>query len=260
MNGYSLKLVLLLLFAFSAESALACSYGSSTVCEKYERSDLIVVGKIESVKPSDEDQTVVVSIEKTYKGQEIKQIVLDQPQSTCDWDFRDDVGKTMLLYIGRHRKSKRYFALSPGLQGRMERMSEDLYWLNGLPGSLKRTRLSGTVELYKGDVANWVKDPFEIVKNIPGIKVKVFSDNDSYELVTDKNGVYELWDIPFGKYQIQAVLPPNLIPDLEMEKGSIYNPKSNYDSFGIRKPDAKPYLIDIQRNSCGGIDFVVRQK
>ncbi|MFZ1699707.1 MAG: hypothetical protein WBO10_16265 [Pyrinomonadaceae bacterium] len=256
-----LKLSLIFLtLAFGAESVLACSYGPSTVCEKYERSDLIVVGKIESVKPSDGGQAVVVSIGKTFKGRQLKKILLDQPQSTCDWDFTDDVGKTMLLYIGRNRKSKQYSALSPGIQGRVERMSEDLYWLNGLPASLKRTRLSGTVELYKGNVANWVQDPFEFVKNVAGIKVKVFSDKDSFEIVTDKNGVYELWDIPLGKYQIQTVLPPNLISDLEMEKGSIYDPTSNYDSFGIRRPNAKPALIDIQRNSCGGMDFVVIQK
>jgi len=260
MKRYALKLVFFLLFAFSTDMALACSYGASTVSEKYQRSDLIVIGKIESVKPSVVDQTVVVSIEKTYKGKALKQIVLDQPQSTCDWDFTDDVGKTMLLYIGRNSKTKRYYAISPGIQGRIERMSEDIYWLKNLPGSLKRTRLSGTVELYKGGVLNWAKDPFEFVKSVSGIKVKVFSDKDSFEIVTDKNGVYEIWDIPLGKYQVQTVLPPDLIPHLEMEKGSIYDPKSNYDSFGIRKPDATPYLIDIQPNSCGGMDFVVKQK
>jgi hypothetical protein len=251
MKGYSLKLVLLLILAFSAESALACSYGASTVCEKYERSDLIVVGKVESVKPADGDQTVVVSIEKTYKGQELKQIVLDQPQSTCDWDFTDDVGKTMLLYIGRYRKSKRYFALSPGIQGRIERMSEDLYWLNNLPMSLKRTRLAGTIELYKGGVLNWVQDPFEFVKNVNGIKVRVFNDKNSFELVTDKNGVYELWDIPLGKYQVEAVLTP----DLEMEKGYIV-----YDQLGKKDSYGKDFLIEFRPKACSGVDFVVNQK
>lgn len=245
--------LILLTLAFGAESALACSYGPSTVCEKYARADLIIVGRIESVKPSQGEQTVVVSIEKTFKGHRLKQIVLNQPQSTCDLDFSDDVGETMLLYIGRDRKAKEYFALSPGINGRIERMSEDLYWLNNLPMSLKRTRLSGTIKLYKDE-------PFEFIKNVAGIKVRVFSDKRSFEIVTDKNGVYQLWDIPLGRYQVQPVLPPEFIPDLEMEKGLIYDPKSNYDSFGIRKPDAKPDLIDIQQNSCGGIDFVVNQK
>lgn len=253
-NRALVKLSLTLLtLAFGAESALACSYGPSTTCEKYARADLIVVGRIERVEPSQSEQTVVIRIEKTLKGQKLKQIVLNQPQSTCDPDFSDDVGETMLVYIGRDKKAKQYFALSPGINGRIERMSEDLYWLNNLPMSLNRTRLSGTIELYKDE-------PFEFIKNVAGIKVRVFSDKRSFEIVTDKNGVYQLWDIPLGRYQVQPVLPPEFIPDLEMEKGLIYDPKSNYDSFGIRKPDAKPDLIDIQQNSCGGIDFVVNQK
>jgi hypothetical protein len=249
-----LKLSLILLsFALGAERAFACSYGASTVCEKYSRADLIVVGKLVSVKPSTYEQTVVVNIERTYKGRKLKQIVFIQPQSTCDPDFSDDVGQTMLLYLARHRKTKRYSALIPGINGRIERMSEDLYWLNNLPMSVKRTRLSGTIELYKDE-------PFEFIDAVAGIKVRVFTDKRTFDVVTDKNGVYQLWDIPLGKYQIHAVLPPDLIPDLEMEKGSIYDPRSNYDSFGIRKPDAKSDLIDIQLNSCGGIDFVVNQK
>ncbi|MBK8465363.1 MAG: hypothetical protein IPL32_05985 [Chloracidobacterium sp.] len=223
------------------------------------------MGKIETVKLSKQDhQTVTVNIEKTFKGYELKQMVLNQPQlEGCGvWDFSDDVGKTMLLYVGLHRKTKRYVALSYR-GGPVERMSEELYWLNGLPMSLKRTRIAGTIELYTESVANYVKYPFEFIKNIAGIKVKVFSDKNSYELVTDKNGVYEIWDIPVGKYKVEAVLPPDLIPHLEMEKGPIdgSHRRSLYDSLGFLKENTKySVLFDIQPNRCAGIDFIVNQK
>jgi len=48
--------------------------------------------------------------------------------------------------------------------------------------SPKRTRISGTVELYKDS-------PFEFVDYVVGTKVRVFNDKNSFEAFTDKNGV-----------------------------------------------------------------------
>jgi hypothetical protein len=255
----------LLCLAFAVQSALACSYGATDVCEQYARADLIVVGKIVSVKPSKSEQIVVVNIERTYKGPKLEQIVLNQAQSTCDPDFSDNVGETWLLYIMRWKKAKKYSVLTPGMNGRIEHMNEEVYWLNNLPMSLKRTRIAGTIELYKGTVVapERLTDPYVFVRNVAGIKVKVFCDKNSFQLTTDKNGVYEIWDIPSGKYKVEAVLPSDLMPDLEMEKGPIDQKalRNLYDELGILKENTKfSVLFDIQPNSCAGIDFVVRKK
>lgn len=151
-------LFLAVVVTFSVENSLACMYGPpyKTVCETYAQADSVIIGKIESVKGNDYNQTVIINVEKIFKGQNQKQIILSQPQSTCDWDFSDEEGKTLLLYLIRNRKTKKYSAIAEGMGGRVERQSENLYWLNDLPKSLKRTRLSGSIELYKDE-------PFEFV-------------------------------------------------------------------------------------------------
>ncbi len=249
-ENVSLKfLFLVLIFAFSIEQSLACTYGPPyrTVCENYAQADSVIIGKIESVKSGDSNQTVIVKIEKTYKGQKLKQIVLNQPLSTCDPDFSDDVGETMLLYVVRNDKTKKYSVIAPGTGGRVERENENLYWLNNLPMSLKRTRLSGTIELYKDS-------PFEFVDYIVGTKVKVFNDKNSFETFTDKNGVYEIWDIPTGKYQIEPIFPPKFKLDIDLERGLV-----DFDSLKKTNPNTNAVLIEIQPKGCGGIDFVVKE-
>ena len=239
-----------LIFVFSVQASLACMYGPPyrTVCETYAQADTVIIGKIESVKGDNSNQTVVINVEKTFKGQNQKQIVLSQPQSTCDWDFSDEEGETLLLYLVRNRKTKKYSAIAEGMGGRVEKQSENLYWLNKLPMSRNRTRLSGTIELYK-------KEPFEFVDYVVGTKVKVFNRKNSFEVSTDKNGVYEIWDIPIGKYQIEPVIPLNLKLRLGLERGLV-----DFDSLKKTNLNTEAVLIEIQPKGCGGIDFVVNEK
>lgn len=215
------------------------------VCDTYYEADSVIIGKIESVKKNRARQTVVINIEKTYKGQNQKRIVLNQPLSTCGWDFSDNEGETLLLYLIRNGKTKTYSAIGEGMGGRVERESENLYWLNNLPQSLKRTRISGEIKLYK-------EEPFEFINSVAGVKVKVFDDKNSFEVSTDKNGIYEIWDIPAGKYQIEPVLPINLKLSLDIEKGLI-----DFDTLKENNPDTDAVLVEIPPEGCGGIDFVV---
>ncbi len=114
--------------------------------------------------------------------------------------------------------------------------------------SLKRTRLSGTLELYKDT-------PFQFEDYISGTKVRIFNDKRSFEVVTDKNGVYQIWDIPVGKYQIEPILSPNLEIEIDIERGLI-----DFDSLKKKDPDTDDVLVEIQPKGCGGIDFVVNEK
>lgn len=241
---------LALIFSFSIETSLACMYGPPyrTVCETYAQADSVIIGKVESVKGDGSNQTVVVKVERTFKGQNRKEIVLSQPQSSCDWDFSDGVGETLLLYLVRDKKTKKYSAIAEGMGGRVERNNENLYWLNNLPMSLNRTRLSGTVTLYRDE-------PFEFVNYVAGTKVRVFNGENSFEVFTDANGVYEIWDIPLGKYQIEPILSLNLKLSLDLERGLV-----DFDSLKKNKPNMNAVLIEIQAKGCGGIDFVVNEK
>ncbi|HEX8282163.1 MAG TPA: hypothetical protein VF588_02360 [Pyrinomonadaceae bacterium] len=237
----------LIFFIPGGGTSLACMYGPpyKTVCESYAQADAVIVGKIESVDGDHLNQSVVIKVERTFKGRKRKEFVLSQPQSTCDWDFSGEVGKTMLLYLVRHRETNKYSALAQGMGGRVEKEQENLYWLNKLPKALNRTRLSGAVRLYKND-------PFEFVNFPVGVKVRVFNRENSFEVLTDKSGVYEIWDIPVGKYRIEPLLPSNLKLSFALEKGLV-----DFDSLKKDDPNTNAVLIEIEPKGCGGIDFVV---
>lgn len=251
MKNKFLKIVFLhLILIIASEKSFACMYGPpyKTVCETYAEANSVIIGKIESVNPDGSNQIVSIKVEKTYKGQTQKKIVLNQPQSTCDWDFSDEIGKTLLLYLVHNKETKKYSAIAEGMGGRVERQSENLYWLNNLPKSLNRTRISGTIELYKDE-------PFEFLNNLIGTKVKIFNDDNSFEVLTDKNGVYEIWDIPTGKYQIQPMFSRNYELDMSLSNGLV-----DFDTLNKIDPENFDVLIDIQPKGCGGIDFTVNDK
>ena len=175
--------LLLLLFTFSAENSFACMYGPPymTVCESYALADSVVIGKVEGVESNMENaggrglyQRVFIKVERTFKGARRKELVLSQPQSTCDREFTGEVGETLLLFLVRDKKTKKYREIAGGVGGRVEREHENLYWLKNLPHSLTRTRLGGTVHVYQNQ-------PFEFVDNVVGMKVRIFNAENSFE-------------------------------------------------------------------------------
>ena len=243
-------LFIALVAALGSETSLACVWGPPyrTVCETYAQADAVIIGNIESVSGDNSNQTVVIKVERTFKGKKRKVFVLSQPQSTCDWDFSGTQGETLLLYLARDSKTGRYSAIAQGMGGRVDRVNEDLYWLKGLPKSLKRTRLSGEVRLYQDE-------PFQFLKSVAGVRVRVFNAGNSFEVTTDEKGVYELWDIPVGKYQVEPVFPLNLKLRFPLAKGLV-----DFDSLKKKNPNTDAVLIEIQPKGCGGMDFVVNEK
>lgn len=129
--------VLIDLLAYGAQ---ACMYGPpyATVCEKYASSSAIVTAKVLAVRSGGLGQRVKLQIETIYKGSAKGQIELSQPLSTCDWDFSDEVGKTFLLYLATNKDRRTYHAIGTGYGGAVAEQTDDLTWLAGLPGSLKR--------------------------------------------------------------------------------------------------------------------------
>ncbi|MGE3466972.1 MAG: hypothetical protein AB7J13_08570, partial [Pyrinomonadaceae bacterium] len=211
-----MKCVLAIGLFFAANGVvLACMFGPpfATVCEKYANSEVIVVGKITNVQDGGLGQKVGLDISKVYKGKIGNKIVLDQPQSTCDWNFKGSIGETFLLYLTKN-KGDTYHALGAGYGGNIERVSADSYWLENLPHSLKRNRISGTIQLYR-------QDPFEFIRQVSGIPVLLSNRDRSYRLHTDSNGVFQIWDIPDGQYGIVPQLARSMTIQFPLSSGDI---------------------------------------
>src|SRR5262249_5163993 len=119
-----------------------------------------------------------------------------------------------------------------GRHSRLEDANDDLMYLNALPESAKRTRISGTIRHYE----DTPEKGFSLIKYVGGVKVKIIGEKKSWDVFTDGNGVYEIYDIPSDKYKIEPE-----IPDGMKIRFAIW--------FG-------PFDFSLKANSCVGTDFV----
>lgn len=238
----------ILIIALGVHFAFGCMYGPPyrTVCDKYAAADLIVTGKIESVQPEGTTQIVAVTVEKTFKGTSKKSLTISQPRTTCDREFSED--KTLLLYLVFDKTSGKYREITPDAGDEKDRSSEEIYWLSGLPASLHRTRIAGTVTLYKDN-------PFEFLSNISSLKITISSGTKSYNVITDRNGVYEIWDLPRSKYKISPEITSTFSLNLILSKGDV-----EFQQIGNDRIDTENFEIDLTELKCGGADYVLKNK
>lgn len=200
----------------SVPAVVACTYGPpyATVCEKFAASEVIVIATIgivpETAPGEYAPRLVPISIEKTYKGQVFKEIILDQPQSTCDWDFSGYQGERMLLYLRKDKNSSNYFAIGTGYGGIVQRERADVYWLEGLEKSLARTRVSGRI--------------FNSTTNesLAGISVSLKSRKGIFKTTSDSNGIFEIWDVPNSRYEISPEIGSEWVVKESIAAGEVH--------------------------------------
>lgn len=238
-----------IILLFFTESLIACMYGKLTVCEAYSKADYVVTGKINVLEgSSDSNQKVKIQVQETYKGIKKKEIIFTEYYSNCFWDFTEDEGNSILIYLKYNKKEKNYdFLLGAG--GNIKKQNDDLYWLNKLPESLKRTRISGTIEHYEGSGYD-----FKFIDFLMGTKVKIVGDSKTYDVLTDQNGVYEIWDVPTGKYKIVPEFSNNYELDFPLSKGIIESRQISKDQV-----DDKDFKVEIKPKGCGGSDYIVNK-
>lgn len=216
-----------------------------SVSQKYADSDLVVIATVISVTNGPGEQTVEFQVRQTFKGKPASRIFAHQPRTNCDPDFIEDIGNTFLLYLagGPNGLPQRVIA---ALGGRFDREKEDLLWLKKLPGALDRTRIAGTVSVYQ-------EQPFAFVKAVAGVKVRIFNSKNSFEVTTDENGVYEVWDLPPGKYQIEPELPQGLGLNFTLDRG-----RTDWESPGQDGDRLASRLKIVGTKGSVGRDFVLK--
>ena len=248
------------LFSFiiivATESAKACMCGHSSVREAYNSASTIIIGKVTKIKNPEIDernfykgnQTVFIESAKSFKGSKQKVLTLSQQNTTCDWWFEDNknLGESYLFYLSKYQDKDIYEVISCGRSNKITRASDDLSWLNSLPKSLNRTRISGVTSL---------NDDENLFPPLANVRLKILGNNRKFELVTDENGFYEVWDVPIGKYSVIAEIP----------KGFILNwttsiPEDWTYFWSIDEPNEKALEFTIEPKSSGGVDFMFKKR
>ena len=124
---------------------------------------------------------------------------------------------------------------------RIENAADDLLYLQGLSDSGQKTRLSGVLEHFENDPVEGLSR----VENIIGAKVRIMGEGKTYEVYTDKNGVYEIFGLPPGQYSIEPEIPLGLKVRVPIHYGEmVYSGKQTVKAV-------------LKEKSCAAVNFVL---
>ena len=209
----------LLILLLGVRTAEACSCGgSSTVLDEFKDADVVVIASAVSVEKASPQQTAApgrmsdgqnyvdgvkwtsMRVEQVFKGTlkiGEEMIFAQGGGADCIWTFNEkDIGQKFLFYLNRHEGSTRWVGFTCGRSGRVENSADDLLYLTNLNKVRDKTRISGTVGFLHGED-----------ESVAGRKIRLVGPNLTRELKTDEKGVYEIYDLPAGRYYVEPEIP-----------------------------------------------------
>lgn len=215
-NGLKLGFILLLLFVVGLKNAEACSCGPTpNVLDAFEESKNVVVLKAVSVEKVDPQKdgagyfvdgvkSTKMVVEKVYKGK-LKvgdELTFSQGGgANCIWTFNEQsIDKEYLFYLDEGSRETRWTGFGCGRSTGIENAADDLLYLDNLNDVRGKSRISGRIEF-----ENYSESGTE--PNVEGIKISVVGNGKTFKLKTDKNGVYEIYNLPAGVYYIIPDIP-----------------------------------------------------
>jgi hypothetical protein len=197
-------------FLGSPQIARACGcYSHATVLDDFEQADIVLIARIVSLdkvanaRPRDfrDVNSATMVVEKVYKGavQVNDKLTFAQgdPVIGCHWNFLgEDLGHRYLLYLDPPEKPSDLWYISTCYRStHVEDANQDLLDLNNMDTLRGHTRVSGVLG------SDGLHD-----ESVEGRKIRIVGRKKTYIATTDKNGFYELYDLPPGKYLFEPEL------------------------------------------------------
>ena len=196
--------------------AKACSCGGQgTVDVEYEASPNVVVLKLRSLEPYPAGQSgewysvgnikqSILTVEKVFKGKLKLGQELPFRQgggADCVWTFSEEsVGNEYLLYLDANPgKDGLWTGHVCSRSGSTKYRASDLLYLEKLPKNRGKTRISGRLNQ---EITTAVKGGFAEDRLLSDRSVWISGNGRNIKLTTDRNGVYEVYGLPPGKYKI----------------------------------------------------------
>ena len=233
--------VALLLLSAQAVNACGC-YPRSTVLQDYEKANLVIIARLVSLvkateptgRPGGDISSATMVVEKVFKGEvEAKQkLTFGQGDEIlgCSWSFYEKmIGERYLLYLSQPEKlSERFYITTCNRSRGLEYADDDLLYLNNIDKVRGQTRVSGILNVDGGEDG--------------GQTIRIIGKRKTYAATTDKNGVYELYDLPPGRYILESELKFGWKVDefhltRQLTRSEMINPRppSNRVAFTLRQ-------------------------
>ncbi|MEO6391868.1 MAG: carboxypeptidase-like regulatory domain-containing protein [Pyrinomonadaceae bacterium] len=201
-------LFLLSLGGVGATAVSACQCGNEpSLPTAFAETQNIVVVKVSAVKKSNDRyainglKSVTAVVEKSYKGRFKPGDELRFAQgggANCLWEFnQNSIGDQFLFYLDEaNSEDGIWYVTFCGRSSTFAGAAGDLLYLDNLKRFLGRTRLSGQVNFH---------DDEELRSR--GIQIRIRGERKTYEVRTNRHGVYEIYDLPAGNYLVEPEMP-----------------------------------------------------
>lgn len=204
--------VALCAFAIGAQRARACSCGiRPTVLDAYEDSEVVVIARILSVEKAEANpngipyvdgvRSATVRVEKVFKGN-VKvrdELVFGQGGGAdCIWTFNEHhLGADILFYVDYPKgEDGLWYAVACGRSNGVKGAREDFLYLENMAKLRGKTRISGTL-------GGWQNPNLDVA----GKRVRLIGPKKTYQLKTDEQGFFEIYDVPPGEYTVEPEMP-----------------------------------------------------
>ena len=258
------------LLLFMAQSAFACTCGPEpTLLESLEHSDEVVILRIVSVEKVENTpnrhyvhgvKSTTMVVEKVFKG-DLKageQITFVQGGGgDCISTFNEQwVGHQYLFYLTRPEKLAKDSLLATwkdpslwvdytcGRSRSIEGAAADLLYLENVSKVKGKTRISGRLDARQNSGLDFA-----------GQTVKITGSKKVYETKTNKNGVFEIYDLPPGKYAVETEIPSGWKIDLSWLAYSMRG-TPNEEYLRRRAEWEKRIEITLEPKKHATVDFV----
>ncbi|HKU74916.1 MAG TPA: hypothetical protein VJR02_13470 [Pyrinomonadaceae bacterium] len=276
MLPHSFRYLVLSLVSFAfllgmAGTVSACSCAQRpTVMDAFEASDEVVILRAVSVEKAantenehyvDGVRSTTMVVEKVFKGKlKVRdEIVLGQGNGAdCIWTFSEkSVGNQYLFYL--HRPEKRtnedylpphdpgtWFAFGCGRSRGLAVATEDLLYLEKMQKVRGKTRISGTIGGWQNpDIA------------VDGKRIKIIGSKKTYWAKTDENGVFEIYDLPPGKYFVEPETPEGWRIDPYWFRYSPSVVMRGYDEPEMKSPRQVAITLEEKKHASLEIIFEI---
>jgi hypothetical protein len=206
--------IAVLLCTSNGVEGCSCARGG-TVCSEYTGASAVFVGVVSEISRTPIQigeasqrgvflgKLVRFSVEQAYKGIQTPEVSVETGNGGGDCGYPFEAGERYLVYAYRASKG----ILGTGICSRtklMSQASEDLDYLQGLPESASKSRLSGTVIQ---ETNQRESNGFKKMRRMSGLKIVVSGGGRHFEAFTDEQGVYMVVGLPPGKYTIGLCFP-----------------------------------------------------